>query len=63
LDVNREVSELAADIRARFRYRTPDAIHLATAQLAGADAFVTNDEALQSFTGVRVVTLGTMLAG
>jgi predicted nucleic acid-binding protein len=36
-------------------YRTPDAIHLTTAQLAEADAFVTNDERLRGFSGVTVV--------
>src|ERR1035438_7589008 len=44
--VDRSVAELAAGIRASYGYRSPDAIHLASAQLAGADAFVTNDDKL-----------------
>ena len=41
--------ERAAELRAqRPALRTPDAIHVATADLALATAFVTNDEALRS---------------
>lgn len=57
LSVDPVVAELAADVRARHGYRTPDAIHLATAQHAGADVFITNDAKLVSFPGVRVVSL------
>jgi predicted nucleic acid-binding protein len=62
VDVDRAVAERAAAIRASHRYRTPDAIHLATAELAGADAFVTNDEKLASFPDVAVVTLKALMA-
>lgn len=55
--VDTNISELAAKIRAAHRFRTPDAIHLATAVHANADAFVTNDTRLASFTDLRVVTL------
>ncbi len=61
IEVDRSVAELAAGIRATYGYRTPDAIHLATAQLAGADAFVTNDDKLRGFSGVNVVSLRIML--
>jgi predicted nucleic acid-binding protein len=37
-------------------------VHLATAQMAGADAFVTNDDRLRTFPGIRVVTLGALMA-
>jgi predicted nucleic acid-binding protein len=53
--VDAAVAELAATIRAQHRFRTPDAIHLATAVRAGADAFLTNDAQLRVFIGVRVV--------
>jgi len=61
LDVDRAVAERAAEIRAAHGFRAPDAIHLASAQLAGADAFVTNDERLRRFADVPVVTLGMLL--
>jgi predicted nucleic acid-binding protein len=61
VDVDRPIAELAASIRATHGYRTPDALHLATAQCAGADAFVTNDERLRSFSGTNVVTLRALI--
>ena len=62
VDVDRSVAEQSARIRATYGYRTPDAIHLATAQLAGAEAFVTNDDKLRSFSGVPVVSLRALMA-
>jgi predicted nucleic acid-binding protein len=61
IEVDRSVADLAASIRATYGYRTPDAIHLATAQLSGADLFVTNDDKLRGFSGVTVVSLRTLL--
>jgi predicted nucleic acid-binding protein len=57
ISVDRHVAERAAHIRAHHGFRTPDAIHLATAVTSGADVFLTNDERLARFEGVRVVTL------
>lgn len=36
----------AAQLRARFNLRTPDALHLACAQMHGCDALWTNDDRL-----------------
>ena len=44
----------AATIRAQFRFKTPDAIHLAAAVDANCDAFLTNDAQLARFTGIAV---------
>lgn len=55
--IDRAVLEEAARIRARYRFRSPDAIQLATARLAGADAFVTNDARLRLFADVPVIVL------
>ena len=41
------VAYLAADLRARYNLRTPDAIQIATAILTGCDAFLTNDDGLR----------------
>ncbi len=46
LDVDRAIAEGAARLRARYRLKTPDAIHLATALAARASAFVTTDRRL-----------------
>jgi predicted nucleic acid-binding protein len=44
----------AADIRAHYNFRTPDALHLAAASTAVCDLFLTNDAALKSFPGITV---------
>lgn len=58
-DVGRRVAEEAARLRARYGspLRTPDAIHLATARLHGADVFVTNDARLERIEEVPVLVL------
>jgi predicted nucleic acid-binding protein len=43
-----EIAEIASDLRARHRLRTPDALHLATALQQRADGFVTQDARLPS---------------
>lgn len=53
--VSRTVLDATVDLRARHRsLKTPDAIHLASAALAGCDRFLPNDKALQDFAGLRV---------
>jgi predicted nucleic acid-binding protein len=47
----------AADLRARYQFRTPDALQIAAALTAGCDAFLTNDARLQRATEVRVLLL------
>lgn len=41
--VDRSISVKAAELRARYQLKTPDAIHLATALMSGAEVFVTAD--------------------
>jgi predicted nucleic acid-binding protein len=43
LPVTAQIAESAAELRARYNLRTPDALHVATAIAAGCDAFLTND--------------------
>lgn len=46
--VHAGIAEVASDLRATQNLRTPDAIHLATALHAGADAFVSQDDRLRN---------------
>lgn len=55
-----EIAERAADLRARYNLRTPDAIQIATALEAGCEAFLTNDLALRRVAELRVLTLSTL---
>jgi predicted nucleic acid-binding protein len=56
-DITEEIIERATDLRARFRVRTPDAIHLATAVRERADAFLTGDGKLARCTDVKVILI------
>ena len=57
LGLNAAVFEKATDLRARLNLRTPDALHLAAAIVCGCDVFLTNDQALQRCTEIRVEAL------
>lgn len=54
VELTREVMDLAAEIRAKYSFKTPDAIHLAAAVAAACDVFLTNDRQLARFDGIRV---------
>jgi predicted nucleic acid-binding protein len=47
----------AARLRATTKLKTPDALHAATAQLAGCALFVTNDVGFRNVTNLPVVIL------
>jgi predicted nucleic acid-binding protein len=51
------IAHLAADLRARYNLKTPDAIHVATAIDAGCDAFLTNDTGIKRVTEIAVLIL------
>jgi len=57
LPVTAEIAESAADFRARYNLRTPDAIQIATALSAGCDAFLTGDRQLRRVTELNVLML------
>lgn len=48
LDVDRDIARLAAQLRARFKLRPPDALQVGTALYGGAKAFLTNDKRLST---------------
>lgn len=57
VDVSAAAIERATELRARYRFKTPDAIHLATAIEAQADLFLTGDADLQRCTEAKVEVL------
>ena len=57
LSVDAPTAHRAADLRARYGLRTPDAIQLATAIGAGCEAFLTNDGGLRRVKEFRVIVL------
>lgn len=57
IPVSRAILERALELRVIHRIRTPDAIHAATALLAGCTLFVTNDPAFRRIDGLPVLVL------
>jgi predicted nucleic acid-binding protein len=47
----------AAELRASYRLRTPDAIQLAAAIELGARVFLTNDDRIHGITEIEIVVL------
>jgi predicted nucleic acid-binding protein len=57
VEIDHVVIDKATQLRASLNVRTPDAIHLASAILAGASAFLTGDLALSRCTELNVEIL------
>jgi predicted nucleic acid-binding protein len=60
-EVSGRVIERATELRAQHGFKTPDAIHLATALVHGADVFLTGDTALARCPGVEIAILDPTL--
>ncbi|MGF1503674.1 MAG: type II toxin-antitoxin system VapC family toxin [Anaerolineae bacterium] len=56
-----EIARSAAELRAHYNLRTPDARHIATAISAGCDAFLTNDKARRGVTGITALVLDDLV--
>lgn len=55
--LTRTVFDRAAQVRADFGFKTPDALHLAAAVEAGCHLFLTNDARLSRFTDIPIDVL------
>ena len=61
LSIDAAIAERAAELRARYGLRTPDALQIATALIAGCTAFLTNDVRLKRVTELRVLVLDDLM--
>ena len=52
-----EIAMKAAELRAKYRISTPDAIQIATAILEESDQFITNDQSLTKIDEIPIITL------
>lgn len=57
LPLDQSIALLAADLRARYGLKTPDALQVATAITAGCEAFLTGDKGLRRVTELRILVL------
>ncbi|MGI8510780.1 MAG: type II toxin-antitoxin system VapC family toxin, partial [Gemmatimonadaceae bacterium] len=57
VDIDRNQLRAAAQLRARYGVRTPDALQLAAALQERCSAFITNDRRLPTLPGLRTVQL------
>jgi predicted nucleic acid-binding protein len=57
LPITSRIAESAADLRARYNLRTPDALHVATGMDVRCDAFLTNDASIKRVTEIAVLVL------
>jgi predicted nucleic acid-binding protein len=57
-EVTRNVVERAASLRAKYRLKLIDALHLATAIENQAQYFLTNDEGFRKVTEIKILILG-----
>lgn len=55
--VDYPVAKIAAQVRARYGLRLPDALHVASAFFSGAKIFITNDQRLKSIKTPKVLCL------
>jgi len=58
--VSIEIADKAAELRARYKVRTPDAIQVATAIHGEASIFLTNDKTLKKIQEIKVIILFDM---
>lgn len=56
-----EVAEKAAEIRARHNTRLPDAIQIATSLIEEAEAFITNDTKLRNISEIEIIIMKEIL--
>ena len=61
VEVDLGVAERAADLRAKYGIRTPDALQLAAALQAEAGGFITNDGRLKQVAELEIVLLDDLL--
>jgi predicted nucleic acid-binding protein len=61
LDISSAIAEQAAQLRAVYDIRTPDAIQLSAALHAGATHFVTNDIRLPEIPSIQILSLDALV--
>jgi predicted nucleic acid-binding protein len=61
IDLDRSLLKAAAQLRAAFKIKPPDAIQVAAAMVARCGAFLTNDRRIPSIPGLRIFQINNYL--
>jgi predicted nucleic acid-binding protein len=54
------IADHVVEMRAKYHFKTPDAIQLGTAVACGADYIITNDKSWQKFKEIKVILVGEL---
>lgn len=60
-EIDQNIAHLAAKLRARYGFKTPDALFLATALEEKAEAFITNDVRLKGIENIEIVLISSFV--
>ncbi|MCB0209695.1 MAG: type II toxin-antitoxin system VapC family toxin [Anaerolineae bacterium] len=60
--INNSIAITAAEMRARYNLRTPDALQIAAAMSVGCQAFLTNDQKLRRVKELKVLLLSDLVS-
>lgn len=55
IDIDRDIARVAAQLRARFEIRPPDALQVAASLVSGARGFLTNDRRLSGLKSIAEI--------
>ena len=62
-NIDAEVAERAAEIRAKYGVRPPDALQVAASLINNAEAFITNDKELKKIREIETIVMDEALTG
>jgi predicted nucleic acid-binding protein len=61
IDLNQEIAEKTAELRAEFNLRTPDAIQVATALVSNSESLITDDRTFKKVKGIDIFILKDLI--
>ncbi|MDX2076863.1 MAG: PIN domain-containing protein [bacterium] len=61
IPIDNSIARVAANLRAKYRLKTPDALQIATALETNSDAFLTNDFQLRRVQELPIIILADLL--
>ncbi|HIK12625.1 MAG TPA: PIN domain-containing protein [Oscillatoriaceae cyanobacterium M33_DOE_052] len=62
VEIGPSAGQLAGELRARYNLQLPDALQIATALVAGCEAFLTNDVQLKRITELKILLVSELEA-